>query len=175
MQAADLRESPLAAVAALPCGRSCWLRGWCTRVLRQVWQAKECAWTLARYCACQLVCVCRSLIAAFRCAGVISFSKPFSASRKVVSPPRGPLEQAKLSPAMTISDAANSICLNMSPIEDGEIVQALSVSWHPRITALLSHFSDSGKRAPAKPTILTSPWSNLPPLGCWRIQRAFFC
>ena len=51
--------------------------GWCTRVLRQVWQDKECASTLARYCACQLVCACRSLIAAFRCAGVISFSKPF--------------------------------------------------------------------------------------------------
>ena len=72
-QAADLPESPLAAAAALPCGRSCWLRGWCTRVLRQVWQAKECASTIARYCACQLVCVCRSLIAALRWSVVSSF------------------------------------------------------------------------------------------------------
>ena len=48
MQAADLPESPLAAAAALPCGRSCWLPGWCTRVLRQVWQAKEFVSTLAR-------------------------------------------------------------------------------------------------------------------------------
>jgi hypothetical protein len=136
MQAADLPESPLAAAAALPCGRSCWLPGWCTRVLRQVWQAKECASTLARYCGCQLVCICRSLIAAFRCAGVISFSKPFLASLKVVSPAKGPLEQARLVPAIRTSDAAAIIGLNMTPIKEGEIVQLLSVWWHPRITAV---------------------------------------
>jgi hypothetical protein len=94
VQAADSPELRLAAAAALPCGQSCALRGWCTRVLRQVWQAKECTSTLARYCACQLVCVCRSLIAAFRWAGVISFSKPFLASLKVVSA-KGPLEQGQ--------------------------------------------------------------------------------
>jgi hypothetical protein len=123
MQAADLPESPLAAAAALPCGRSCWLPGWCTRVLRQVWQAKECASTLARYCACQLVCVCRSLIAAFRCAGVISFSKPFLASLKVASPARGPLEQARLNPPIRINDAAADISLkeNMSQIEPSKM------------------------------------------------------
>jgi hypothetical protein len=136
MQAADLPESPLAAAAALPCGRSCWLPGWCTRVLRQVWQAKECASTLARYCGCQLVCICRSLIAAFRCAGVISFSKPFLASLKVVSPAKGPLEQARLVPAIRTSDAAAIIGLNMTPIKEGEIVQLLSVWWHLRITAV---------------------------------------
>jgi hypothetical protein len=129
MQAADLPESPLAAAAALPCGRSCWLPGWCTRVLREVWQAKECASTLARYCGCQLVCICRSLIAAFRCAGVISFSKP-------LSPAKGPLEQPRLVPAIRTSDAAATIGLNMSPIKEGEIVQLLSVWWHPRITAV---------------------------------------
>ena len=130
MQAADLPESPLAAAAALPCGR-CWLRGSCTRVLRQLWQAKECASTLARYCACQLVCVCRSLIADFRCAGVISFSKPFLASLKVVSAARGPLEQARLNPPIRINDAAADISLkgNMSQIEALENVQAMSIVW----------------------------------------------
>src|SRR5262245_24119394 len=107
MQAADLPESPLAAAAALPCGR-CWLPAWCTRVLREVWQAKECASTLARYCGCQLVCVCRSLIAAFRCAGVISLSL------KVVSPAKRPLEQPRLVPAIRTSDAAAIIGLNMT-------------------------------------------------------------
>jgi hypothetical protein len=135
MQVADLPESPLAAAAALSCGRSCWLRGWCTRVLRQVWQAKESVSTLARYCTCQLVCVCRSLIAAFRSAGVISLSKPFLASLNVVSPAKGPLEQARLIPAIRTSDAAATIGLNMSPIKEDEIVQPLSVWWHPRITA----------------------------------------
>jgi hypothetical protein len=47
VQAADSPELRLAAAAALPCGQSCALRGWCTRVLRQVWQAKECASALA--------------------------------------------------------------------------------------------------------------------------------
>jgi hypothetical protein len=103
MQAADSPGLRLAAAAALPCGQSCALRGWCTRVLQQVWQAKECASALAvspfvsasllalgiRYCTCQLVSVCRPLIAAFRWAGVISFSKPFLASRKVGHLPRG--------------------------------------------------------------------------------------
>ena len=122
MQAADLPESPLAAAAALSCGRSCWLRGWCTRVLRQVWQAKESVSTLARYCACQLVCVCRSLIAAFRSAGVISLSKPFLASLSVMSPAKGPLEHARLIPAIRTSDAAATIGLNMSPIKEDELV-----------------------------------------------------
>ena len=150
MQAADLPESPLAAVAALPCGRSCWLPGWCTRVLRR--QAKECASTLARYCGCQLVCICRSLIAAFRCAGVISFSKPFSASLKVVSP--GSLEQAGLVPAIRNSDAAAIIGLNMTPIKGGEIVQLLSVWWHPRMTAVARA---DHTRAAMKPTLHNPP------------------
>jgi hypothetical protein len=99
--------------------------------LRQVWQAKECASTIARYCACQLVCVCRSLIAAFRCAGVISFLKPFLVSLKVASPARGPLEQARLNPPIRINDAAADISLkeNMSQIEALENVQAMSIVW----------------------------------------------
>ena len=136
MQVADLPESPLAAAAVLPCGRPCWLRGLCTRVLRQVWQAKESVSTLARYCACQLVCICRALIAAFRCAGVISFSKPFLASLNDVTPAKGPLEQPRLIPAIRTSDVAAIIGLNMTPIKEGEIVQLLSVWWHPRITAV---------------------------------------
>jgi hypothetical protein len=119
MQAADLPESLLAAAAALSCGRSGWLGDWCTLELPQVWQAKESVSTLARYCACQLVCVCRSLIAAFRCAGVISFSKPFLASLKVAAPARGPLEQARLNPPIRIKHVATDISLkeNMGQIE----------------------------------------------------------
>jgi hypothetical protein len=49
MQAADSPGLRLATAAALPCGQSCALRGWCTRVLRQVWQAKEYASALADY------------------------------------------------------------------------------------------------------------------------------
>jgi hypothetical protein len=57
------------------------------------------------------------MIAAFRCAGVISFSKPFLASLKVVSPATGPLEQARLNPPIRVSDPATDISLNMSQIE----------------------------------------------------------
>jgi hypothetical protein len=48
-----------------------------------------------------------------------------------VSPARGPLEQARPVAATRTSDAAASIGLSMSPIEDGEVVQALSVWWQP--------------------------------------------
>ena len=161
MQAADLPESPLAAAAALSCGRSCWLRGWCMRVLRQVWPAKESVSTLSRYSASQLVCVCRSMIAAFRCAGVISFSKPFLASLKVVSPAKGPLEQARLVPAIRTSDAAAIIGLNMTPIKEGEIVQLLSVWWHPRITAV----ARADHRADA-PGVARQQISRSPHLDC---------
>jgi hypothetical protein len=102
-----------------------------------------------RYCACQLVCVCRSLIAAFRSAGVISLSKPFLASLNVLSPAKGPLEQARLIPAIRTSDAAATIGLNMSPIKGDEIVQPLSVWWHLRITGPVTHCRSQATRVAA--------------------------
>jgi hypothetical protein len=151
MQAADLPESPLAAAAALSCGRSGWLRGWCMRVLRQVWPTKESVSTLSRYSACQLVCVCRSLIAAFRCAGVISFSKPFLASLKVVSPATGPLEQATLKPPIRVSDPATDISLNMSQLKPSKIVQAMSIVWADLTTPRAPTEADAISQ-------LRSPW-----------------
>jgi hypothetical protein len=103
-----------------------------------------------------LVGVCRSLITAFRCAGVISFSKPFSASLKVVSPAKGRLEQARLNPAKRTIDAAAIIGLNMSPIKEDEIVQPLSAWWHPRITSCLLIAGHRGPLAEAEDTFRMS-------------------
>ena len=86
-------------------------------------------------CACQLVCVRRSLIAAFRSAGVISVSEPFLASLNVVSLAKGPLEQARLILAIRTQRRSGYYRSQHEPIKEDEIVQPLSVWWHPRITS----------------------------------------